>query len=63
MFTRNDRDLPLGDEVLGVEPDEVIGGAMHQGHVGVTAAEVSGLLTDFTQHNVYVRGVRFENAA
>lgn len=63
MITRNDRDLLLGEEVLGVEPDEVIDGAMHQRHVGITAAKIVGLLTDFTQHDIHVSGVRFENAA
>ncbi len=47
VITRNDRDLPLCEEVLGVEPDEVIDGTMHQRNVGVTAAKIFGLLTDF----------------
>lgn len=63
VITRNNRDLPLGEEVLGVEPDEVIDGAMHQRHVGITAAKISGLLTDFTQHDIDTGGVRFENEA
>lgn len=63
VITRNDRDLPLGEEVLGVEPDEVVDGAMHQRHIGITAAKISGLLTDFTQHDIDGGGVRFENAA
>lgn len=63
VIARNDRDLPLGEKVLGVEPDEVIDGAMHQRHVGITAAKICGLLTDFTQHDIQVSGVRFENAA
>ncbi|AJW38109.1 hypothetical protein NY08_76 [Rhodococcus sp. B7740] len=63
MITRNDRDLPLGEEVLEVEPDEVIDGAMHQRHVGVTAAEIFGLLTDFAQYDVHLRGVRVEHAS
>ena len=63
VITRNDRNLPLGEEVLGVEPDKVIDGAMHQRHVGITAAKIFGLLTDFTQHDIHVSGVRIENAA
>lgn len=62
VITRNDRDLSLGDEVLGVEPDKVIDWAMHQRHVGITSAKIFGLLTDFTQHDIHVSGVRFENA-
>lgn len=63
VITRNDRDLPLGEEVLGVEPDEVIDGTMHQRHVGITAAKIFGLLTDFAQQDIHVSGVRIENAA
>lgn len=63
MITWNDRDLPLGEEVVEVESDEVIDGAMHQRHVGITAAKIFGLLTDFTQHDIHVSGVRIENAA
>ena len=63
MITRNDRDLPLGEEVLEVEPDEVIDGSMHQRHVGITAAKIFGLLTDFTQHDSHFSGVRVENAS
>lgn len=63
MITRNDRDLPLGEQVLEVEPDEVIDGAMHQRHIGITAAKISGLLTDFAQYDIHVSRVRFENAA
>lgn len=62
VIARNDHDLSLGEKVLGVEPDEVIDGAMHQRHVGVTAAKIFGLLTDFTQHDIHISGVRFENA-
>lgn len=63
VITRNDRDLPLGEEVLGVEPNEVIDGAMHQRHVGITAAKIFGLLTDFAQNDIHVSGVRIEHAA
>lgn len=63
VITRSDRDLPLGEQVLGIEPDEVIDGAMHQRHVGITAAKIFGLLTDFTQQDIHVSGVRIENAA
>lgn len=63
VITRNDRDPALGEEVLGVESDEVIDGTMHQRHVGITAAKISGLLTDFTQRDIHVGWMRFENTA
>lgn len=63
MITRNDRNLPLGEKIFGVESDEIIDGAMHQRHVGIPAAKILGLLTDLTQHDIHVSGVRIENAA
>lgn len=47
-----ERDLALDQEILGIEPREIIEGPVHEGHVGASVAEQPGLLTHLAKKDL-----------
>ena len=55
----NDRHLSLGQQVLGLEPCEIVDRAVHQRHVGRAGAQQAGLLAHLAQHHLDRYGIRY----
>lgn len=52
MPGRQDHDLPLSEQRFGIQACEVIHWLMHQGRIGASAAQQTGLLAYLTQQNL-----------